>query len=733
MKKMRVFVRAGIFLCLLIAASTVVGQPVYTNLHAFATGSTTDGAYPGGLLTDGNLLWGATAQGGSQSSGMLYSIATNGAGFTPVYNFTGGSDGLQPNEPLLAGGTFFGTTYFSDNYSGPGVIYRFDTNTATLTVLHSFTNSPDAASSTAGLMLSGATLFGVSGSGGTNGYGTIFKLATNGANYTLLHHFSNGADGGVPRGKLLLIGSRLFGTTSSGGTNTLGTIFTVDTNGNNFSVLYNFSNGPAANAPYAGLTSDGLGRLFGVSTSGGVSNLGSIFAIGTNGGFSILHSFTNNEAISPQGQLLLTNGMLYGNALGRGLGGGGIVFQIATNGGNFMVLYNFTNGTTGGNPIGPMVLRNNVIFGVTYLAGPNNGGTVFGLQLSPFITQQPQPVTATNGYPAALIAGGGGLGTLGYQWYFNGAPVGGATSPTLSFGNVTTNQVGNYTLVVTNFTGSFTSSPALLTVLDVPWITAQPQSLTVSNDGAANFSVTAVNGSLTYQWCLTTNSVTTLLAGQTASTLNIPAATTNNAGAYTVVVANNIGTSTSAPAILTVTVSTLPVITQQPQNLTVTNGDVASFSVGVTGSAPLRYQWYSNSVNTAIGLALLNQTNSAYSFTPNTNATGRYYSVVITNIYGKATSSPALLTVIGRPVIVTAPQALTVGVSNAAAFTVVAQGANLHFQWYSNSLSSVIGTPLATQTNSTYSFTAITNQNGRFYSVVVTNSLGPSRAARPRS
>ncbi|HTB82722.1 MAG TPA: immunoglobulin domain-containing protein [Candidatus Sulfotelmatobacter sp.] len=905
MKSMRVCYGAGIILCLLGAAVTVAGQPVFTNLHAFVSGSTSDGADPNALVSDGNLLWGTTAVGGQQNDGMIYSIATNGANFTPVYNFSGAADGVEPNELLLAGGTFFGTTFHADSGSEPGAVYRFDTNTATLTVLHTFTNSPDGAYSYAGLILSGATLYGTTGSGGTNGFGTVFKMATNGANYTLLHQFSNGADGGVPRGRLLLTGNRLYGTASTGGTNSFGTVFSMDTNGNNFSTLYSFSNSPSATTPYVGLTSDGAGLLYGASISGGSSNLGTIFSIGTNGGFTILHTFTNNEALSPQGQLLFSNGVLFGNALAGGTGGGGVTFELATNGANFFTLYNFTNTTTGENPIGSMVLQNNDLFGVTYTSGPNGAGTVFGLQLTPFITQQPQPQNVSVDGSVTMTGGGGGLGTLGYQWYTNGAPVPGATGATLFYSSVTTNQAGNYTLVVTNFAGSVTSNPALLTVSvnPLPNITAQPQSQTVTNGGTANFSVTAVNGSLTYQWYYNTNtllggqtgstliipsvapgnagaytvvvannsgtttsapailtvsvpplpqitgqpqsqtvtnggtanfSVTavngsltyqwyyntnTLLGGQTGSTLSIPSVAPGNAGAYTVVVANNSGTTTSAPAILTVSIPSVPNITSQPQSETVSNGVTASFSVtavngsltyqwyyntntllggqtgstlaipavtssnagaytvvvandvgaatsspailtvvqvspfitnqpqsqiisngnnvtfsvGAIGQGPLYYQWYSNSVNTAIGPALAKMTNATLSFTGvvASRYNGKFFSVVVSNSFGTATSTPAMLSVVFAPVITTNPMPTTVIVSNLASFSVAVLGVNPTYKWYSNSVNTAIGKQITGATSSTYSFTATTNLNNLYYSVVVNNGNGSATSSPP--
>jgi len=77
-------------------------------------------------------------------------------------------------------------------------------------------------------------------SGGTNGDGTIYSLGTNGANFTVLHTFS-GSDGMGPSGGLVLIGQTLYGTTSSGGEANWGTVFGIDTNGANFRVLHTFA------------------------------------------------------------------------------------------------------------------------------------------------------------------------------------------------------------------------------------------------------------------------------------------------------------------------------------------------------------------------------------------------------------------------------------------------------------------------------------------------------------
>ena len=720
MKKIRQLLHQGIFLCLFTAAVTVSAQPIYTNLHEF-TSSTSDGGLPSGLAAAGSTLFGATAQGGTNGSGVLYSIGTNGGNFTVLHNFTGEPDGAFPNEPLVSGATLFSTTYQGGITNNYGSVFKIGTNGTGYTVLRQFTNSPDAQQPIAGLALGGGTLYGVSLGGGTTNSGTVFKIDTNGDNFAILRHFTNTLDGSQPRGRLLLIGATLYGTTASGGSNGLGTVFKLNTNGSGYSVIYHFPGTPGAAIPWTGLVSDG-NTLYGTTTGGGTAGAGTVFALGTNGGgFTLLHSLTNGEGLSPQSPLTLNGSTLYGTALVQGTDSGGILFQVQTNGAGFLVLKNFKSSTTGANPKGQVVLNGKNISGICSAGGAGASGSLYNLQLTPAITLQPQSLSVTNAAAVSFIGDGAGVGALGYQWNSNGVPIAGATATNLNYASVTTNYAGSYTLVVSNLYGSTTSSPAILTVLAAPSIAAQPSNLAQTNGGSATFTVAAFNGTLTYQWYFNTN---TLLLNETNTTLSIAGVTTNDAGTYTVIVANNIGSVTSTPAFLSVV--SKPVISAPPSNLTVTNGDIANFTVTATGQAPLIYQWFSNSVNTAIGTLLTGRTNGTLSYTNvGTNLNARYYTVIITNSLGKATSSPALLTVISQPVIITNPLPATVYFSSNVSFSVSALGLNQRFQWYSNSVNTAIGTLLAGRTNDTLSYTnAGTNLNARYYSVVVTNSLG---------
>src|ERR1019366_5068480 len=167
--------------------------------------------------------------------------------------------------------------------------------------------------------------------------------------------------------------------------------------------------------------------------------------------------------------------------------------------------------------------------------------------------------------------------------------------------------------------GSVTSAVATLTVLVPPGITTQPQSLTVTQGQSASFSVVASGTApLSYQWSLNG----TALSGATSSTLTLTNVPTTYAGSYAVVVTNVAGSVTSAVATLTVLVP--PGITTQPQSLTVTQGQSASFSVVASGTAPLSYQWSLN------GTDLPGATSSTLTLNnvQPTDAGGRYAAVV---------------------------------------------------------------------------------------------------------
>jgi uncharacterized repeat protein (TIGR03803 family) len=237
-------------------------------------------------------------------------------------------------------------------------------------------------------------LFGSGAYGGSSGDGTMFEINTNGSAFNVFETFSGTSDGANPSGQLLLANSILYGTTYSGGSSGNGTIFKVNTDGNSFSILKNFSaiassaetNSDGAN-PNAGLVLSGS-TLYGTTFKGGTWGFGTIFKISTDGSdFTNIYSFTN--LTWPNGGLALLGASLLGTSAYGGAAGKGSVFKINTNGGNFTVLKSFlvtnpgsTTNTDGIYPATGLVLSGGMLYGATLLGGIGSGGTVFELNLS---------------------------------------------------------------------------------------------------------------------------------------------------------------------------------------------------------------------------------------------------------------------------------------------------------------------------------------------------------------
>ncbi len=263
------------------------------------------------------------------------------------------------------------------------------------------------------------------------------------------------------------------------------------------------------------------------------------------------------------------------------------------------------------------------------------------LPMTPVITTAPVDQAAPVGGSATFSVGAIGTQPLRYRWYFNSVQLVGMTNSTLTLSNLQLSDAGAYWVVVTNLFGAATSTVATLTVTSKPpVIVAQPISQTVGFGDPVQFSVVATGTPpLYYQWFFTG----THLAGQTNPVLQFDAAWPENAGSYHAVVTNVAGAVTSVVATLTVTAPTLPSITAQPQNQTVSMGQTASFTVSATGTPPLRYQWYFGTPDSAAPLS--GKTNATLLLNNvQTNEAGGYFAVVANN-YGSVTSTVATLMV----------------------------------------------------------------------------------------
>lgn len=329
-----------------------------------------------------------------------------------IYRFRGGSDdGAHPGAGLLdVNGTLYGTTTqggggCNSADSGCGTVFSI-TRSGKETVLHKFAGSPsDGANPNAALVNVNGTLYGTTSQGGTNGEycvqggcGTVFSITAS-RSERVLHFFTDGKDGALPRGLVVVKGS-LYGATFSGGDSTCkngeqcGVIYRIDTDGSK-TTLHLFT------SPKNSFSSDGdrpsapltyaNGALYGTTDYGGtlggpcwVFGCGVVFSSTLKGATKVVYRFGGGDGAEPN-QLISANGMLYGTTPYCGLQDcttDGIVYSLTT-AGQETTLHTFTGTPDGATPIGALLDVNGSLYGTTSTGGDTGCGggcgTIFAL------------------------------------------------------------------------------------------------------------------------------------------------------------------------------------------------------------------------------------------------------------------------------------------------------------------------------------------------------------------
>ncbi|HEV2696198.1 MAG TPA: immunoglobulin domain-containing protein [Verrucomicrobiae bacterium] len=204
------------------------------------------------------------------------------------------------------------------------------------------------------------------------------------------------------------------------------------------------------------------------------------------------------------------------------------------------------------------------------------GGTVSTNVIPPAITTQPQGQTNAVGANITFGVTATGTSPLAYQWRFGTTNISGATTNPFVIANAQLTNNGNYFVVITNSAGSVTSSAAvLLTTNAPPAITSQPQSQTANLGASASFGVTASGTSpLNYQWLFGGTNI----VGATTNPFVVANVQLTNAGNYSVVVSNFVGSATSSVAALSVYSTQSVVIAQWNFNSAPADGSLSTGS-----------------------------------------------------------------------------------------------------------------------------------------------------------
>jgi len=199
----------------------------------------------------------------------------------------------------------------------------------------------------------------------------------------VLYSFKGGADGANPAAGVIRDPTgNLYGTTYSGGAGGAGTVYRLDTNGNE-TVLHSFPLPVDGVFAVAGVIRDSAGNLCGTAQVGGPSNVGVVYRLDAAGHEAVLHGFTGGaDGGQPfAGVIRDLAGNLYGTTYDGGTSGSGVVYKLDA-AGQEAVLYTFKGGADGGHPCAAVVADAvGNLHGTTYHGGTAGLGVVYKLDV----------------------------------------------------------------------------------------------------------------------------------------------------------------------------------------------------------------------------------------------------------------------------------------------------------------------------------------------------------------
>lgn len=340
-----------------------------TNSTIYSFGAVAnDGLTPQSRLiqsSDGN-FYGTTTHGGANGKGTVFKLTPAG-GESVIYSFKGGStDGDKPLVSLLEyNGDFYGTTVHGGS-NNKGTVFRV-TKSGVETMLYSFKGGTDGALPTAGLLEFGGMFYGTTESGGASNQGTVYSITPDGTTEKVLHSFAGGStDGARPAAALLEYNGIFYGTTTMGGATQRGSVFSITPAGvENTLHFFGVTNNDGIQPQSALIVHNGI--FYGTTYFGGSNNVGTVFSITPTGKESVIHSFNyETDGSIPKTALLEVNGVFYGTTLSGGHEGYGTVYGLNPSSGNVNVLHSFTGGTDGAAPVAALIQgADGYLYGVT--------------------------------------------------------------------------------------------------------------------------------------------------------------------------------------------------------------------------------------------------------------------------------------------------------------------------------------------------------------------------------
>jgi uncharacterized repeat protein (TIGR03803 family) len=347
-----------------------------------------DGKFPYAGLTraSSGKLYGTTIQGGTNDQGTLFEYNPTTNVLTKLVDFIS-SNGFAPASALVEAdnGQLYGVTAAGGSSSG-GVLFEFNPSTNVYTKKIDFTNENGRGAIGGLFKANNGKLYGLTYFGGSSNGGVLYEYEPATNTYTKKYDFiytpstSTSVDGALPRATLMQASNGLlYATTSIGGSSKSGVLFEYNISTNTYAKKIDFNGAPSGRYPNSGLMQASNGKLYGLTNTGGANGEGVLFEIDpVTNAFATKYSFSSTDGSFPSGVLVqATNGKLYGLSSFGGLNSIGALFEFDPSSGVYSKKFDF-DGTNGKRPQGSMILAaNSKLYGMSSEGGANSNGVLF--------------------------------------------------------------------------------------------------------------------------------------------------------------------------------------------------------------------------------------------------------------------------------------------------------------------------------------------------------------------
>jgi uncharacterized repeat protein (TIGR03803 family) len=330
------------------------------------------------LVFSQGTIWGTQQSGGASGGGTLFKANFDGTSYQKIKDFGIDVSGNNPFSRLVAGPSptlndkLYATTASGGVY-GAGVIFQYDPSNDHYTKVYDF-NGQNGKRPMGAMALFNNKFYGVTFYGGATSSGVIFSFDPSSGTYTKEADFNSSMTGANPNGYLTLLNNKFYGTTSSGGSNNAGVLFEFDPTQSAGSNLVNKYDFPAWSLPKSELVVYG-GLIYGVTSAGGVNNMGTIFefnpaaSVGSN--FTKKVDFDATTGSSPNTGMTLVSSSLYGTTSVGGDNAVGTIFEYVPGASTITVKVDAPVPPFGeASMTGTMLYANNLLYG-------NNGYAMF--------------------------------------------------------------------------------------------------------------------------------------------------------------------------------------------------------------------------------------------------------------------------------------------------------------------------------------------------------------------